>query len=146
MEEERRGAIALFYALPRRLSLRYTSVGLCQSARTSLHSSAGGWVSGRVMHHPYSPGVLAKAAAPGRASSERGGFFCRLQVPSLSSPCMSGRYPGTFLHDCLKYLRFPSQAASYFHGKMHVTKRRCHTRSESCDRVHWLRIPLAPAI
>ena len=39
----------------------------------------------RVLHHPCSPSALAKAAASGRASSERGADFCHLQLPSLPS-------------------------------------------------------------
>ena len=39
-----------------------------------------------VPHYPYSPSMLAKAAAPERAATERGPDFDDLQLPRRSIP------------------------------------------------------------
>ncbi len=46
--------------------------------------SRASWVmqhQDRVLNYPCLPGALAKAAASGRASSERGADFCCLHLP-----------------------------------------------------------------
>ena len=95
VKTEEGGGPLPFMLLPAAISAA-NWVGLCERARSSLFVG-GGLGEERVMRrsklgdaspgsgarHPCSPGALAKAAASGRASSERGADFCRLLMPRI---------------------------------------------------------------